>query len=205
VAKADVRALPTARSRRRRDDLLIAARQVFEEHGYFETKVADIARLASASHGTFYTYFDSKDDVLRALVAELADDLYVAATQPVGHHATPFLTLQATIRQFMHAYRDRAAMLRILEQATSVSDEFLAVRLQIRDRFARGLEAVLRARLARDPDPDGLDPALAAYALGGMAEDFARGRYVLGQLLDDDAGIATLTVIWARAIRLPTR
>lgn len=99
----------------------MAARQVFETHGYFDTKVADIARLTDASHGTFYTYFDSKDDALKALVTELADDLYVASTQPSGPRETPYLTLQATIRQFMHAYRDRAALLRILEQATSVS------------------------------------------------------------------------------------
>ncbi len=204
MGKAGIRNLPTDRSRRRRDALLVAARRVFEEHGYFDAKVADIVKLAKASHGTFYTYFDSKDDALRALVTELADDLYAASTQPVGPHDTPFLTLQATIRQFMHAYRDRAPMLRILEQATSVSEEFLTVRLQIRARFAEGLEAVIRAQQERHPDPDGLDPKLAAYALGGMAEDFARGRYVLGQLLDDDAGITTLSLIWARATGLPS-
>lgn len=180
--------------------MLDATRQVFESKGYFDTKVADIVKLAKASHGTFYTYFTSKDDALIVLVTELADDLYTAATQPVDPQATSFMTLRATIRQFMHAYRDRAALLRILEQATSVSDTFLAVRLQIRSRFAEQLEATLRARFQRHPDPAGLDPRLAAYALGGMAEDFARGRYVLGLLLDDDAGITTLSILWARGI-----
>lgn len=182
----------------------MAARQVFEAQGYFDTKVADIVRVADASHGTFYTYFDSKDDALKALVAELVDDLYAATVKPIGARQTPFLTLQATIRQFMHAYRDRAALLRILDQATSVSEDFLAVRLEIRDRFAKSLAAVLRARQARHPDPDGLDPNVAAYVLGGMAEDFARGRYVLGQRLSEERGIATLSVIWARAIGVET-
>lgn len=213
MARTDL-PLTTPKSKRRREELLAAAKRTFEELGYFETRVADIAKAAHVSHGTFYTYFDSKDDVLRELVDALADDLFRASAQQAvgssargdGPHPSPFDTLEATIRTFMYAYRDRAGMIRILEQATASSDEFLAVRQEIRRRFGARLEAVLKIQLGRHESAgpaSRLDPTIAAYALGGMVEDFARGCYVLQLLMEEDAAIDTLAIIWARAVGLP--
>ena len=36
-----------------------------------------------------------------------------------------------------------------------------------------------------------------------MVEDFARGCYILHQLVEEEQAIDTLAVIWARAIGLP--
>jgi AcrR family transcriptional regulator len=195
----------TTRSRRRRADLLAAARQAFEERGYIDTSVSDIVEIAGGSRASFYSYFTSKDDALSALVDELADDLFTAATQPTATGTTPFETLTATIRQFMHAYRDRAAMLLILDQATMVSDTFLELRLAIRARFAASLEETLAQRHRRRPDPDDLDPRLTAVALGGMVEDMARGRYLFRQDIDDEQAVRTLAVLWARTLGVRTR
>ena len=103
----------------------------------------------------------------------------------------------------MHAYRDRARLLAVLDQATTTSDTFRAVRLEIRTRFATAI-AVSIGRQVAVPDPDGLDPRTTAIALGGMVEDMARGRYLLGQDVDETAAIHTLAVVWARAIGVPT-
>ena len=119
-----MRAMATPKSKRRYGELLDAARVTFERLGYHDTRVTDIVRAAGVSNGTFYTYFDSKADVLRVLVSQLADDFFEASTVEVQRQATPLLTLEATIRQFMHNYRDRIAMIRIVEQAVSSSDEF---------------------------------------------------------------------------------
>jgi len=188
---------PTPKGRRRQAELLDAARHVFMERGYVETRVEDIAVRAEVSRATFYTYFDSKDEILAVLVHHLVDDLFDASAVPAERQSTPYLTLQATIRQFMHAYRDRAAMIRVLEQAVSFSDRFLELRTEIRSRFGERLTPALKAQ-ADSLHP--LDPHLTAYALGGMVDDFARGCYVLNQLVDEDAAITTLATIWARAI-----
>lgn len=200
MARTPEQPTATARSRRRRAELLIAARQAFEERGYVETSVSDIVRIAGGSRASFYSYFSSKDDTLGALVGELVDDLFAAATQPADVGASPFETLAATIRQFMQAYRDRAALLLILDQATTVNDSFLQLRLAIRERFASQLENTLTQRHQRRPDPDGLDPRLTAVALGGMVEDMARGRYLFHQAIDDEHVVHTLAVLWARGI-----
>ena len=196
----------TPKSIRRKEELLEAAKSTFIELGYFGTRAADIAKTAGVSHGTFYTHFDSKDHVLRELIERLADDLFEASAEP-NESAAPFDALETTIRTFMHAYRDRAGMIRILEQATATSPEFLEIRLNIRNRFSNRLETILRPYLERN-QPNALqpqhqlDPTIAAYALGGMVEDFARGCYVLGVLVKEEPAIRNLTLIWARAVGL---
>jgi AcrR family transcriptional regulator len=204
VARTPDQPTSTTKSRRRHAELLVAARAAFEERGYVETSVSDIVRLAGGSRASFYSYFTSKDDALAVLVEELTDDLFAAATRPLEPGATPFENITVTIRQFMHAYRDRASLLLILDQATTVTESFLRLRLAIRARFATSLEATLVDRRRRRPDPDDLDPRLTAIALGGMVEDLARGQYLFHQELDDEQAVHTLAVLWARSLGVRT-
>ena len=56
----------TAKGLRTREELVAAARRVFERDGYTGARVADIAAEAGLAHGSFYTYFSSKQDVFLA-------------------------------------------------------------------------------------------------------------------------------------------
>lgn len=195
----------TAKSQRRRAELLVATRLAFEERGYVDTSVTDIVRTAGGSRASFYSYFTSKDDALAVLVSELIDELSAAAAPPVELRATTFENLSASIREFLHAYRDRAPLLLVLDQATTVNPAFMELRRAIRARFAASVEVALVQRRQRRPDPDALDPRLTAIALGGMVEDLARGRYLFGQIIDDDEAVRTLAVLWARSLGVRTR
>lgn len=53
---------------RSRTQILAAARRRFAADGYFSCKVADIAREAEMSTGNVYWYFDSKEDILKAVL-----------------------------------------------------------------------------------------------------------------------------------------
>ena len=56
-----------------RSKLLAAARKVFAEKGLGAATARDIVRETDLASGTFYNYFTDKNDVFRALIAELAD------------------------------------------------------------------------------------------------------------------------------------
>jgi AcrR family transcriptional regulator len=55
-----------------RAKLLGAARKVFAEKGLGAATARDIVRETDLATGTFYNYFDSKEEVFTALIAELA-------------------------------------------------------------------------------------------------------------------------------------
>jgi TetR/AcrR family fatty acid metabolism transcriptional regulator len=62
----------------KREAILRAATEVFAQNGYFNSKVADIARAAGVADGTVYLYFKSKEEILRSIfergVSEAIDD-----------------------------------------------------------------------------------------------------------------------------------
>lgn len=59
----------------RRRELIDAARALFLEQGYEQTSMSDIAKRANVAQGTFYIYFNAKQDVLAAIMRELLEEL----------------------------------------------------------------------------------------------------------------------------------
>jgi TetR/AcrR family fatty acid metabolism transcriptional regulator len=51
----------------KREAILRAAIRVFARNGYFNSKVADIAREAGVADGTVYLYFKSKEEILHSI------------------------------------------------------------------------------------------------------------------------------------------
>src|ERR1700752_14092 len=51
----------------KRELILRAATRVFARNGYFNSKVADIARAADVADGTVYLYFKSKEEILHSI------------------------------------------------------------------------------------------------------------------------------------------
>jgi TetR/AcrR family transcriptional regulator, fatty acid metabolism regulator protein len=64
----------------KRASILRAATRVFARNGYFNSKVADIARAADVADGTVYLYFKSKEDILHSIF-----DQNMAEAIRVGH------------------------------------------------------------------------------------------------------------------------
>ncbi len=48
----------------KRDLILRAATKVFAQNGFFQSQVADVAKVAGVAAGTVYLYFEGKDDLL---------------------------------------------------------------------------------------------------------------------------------------------
>jgi AcrR family transcriptional regulator len=208
----------TPKGQRRLEELLQAAKVVFESAGYFDTRVSDIVSKAGVSHGTFYIYFDSKDDILRTLIERMVDEIFRASEIPLDPRlsgsselsaspqlcASPQLSayrqLEASIRQYMVEYRRQAPMLRILEQAVASSDEFLRIRLAIRERFLSRIQTSIESRQRRGLCDPALDPFHTAHALGGMVDYLAHALYVQSQPLDEDEAVASMTRVWAQTV-----
>lgn len=60
----------------RKGELLEAAGELFQQKGYRDTSVNSIVESVGVSKGTFYYYFDSKEDVVDALVEKISEPVY---------------------------------------------------------------------------------------------------------------------------------
>jgi AcrR family transcriptional regulator len=72
----------------RRDELVSAAARVFAEQGVANTPVSDIVRAAGVAQGTFYLYFQSKDDVVLGVVEHFASQMVASLEKAVDQHSS---------------------------------------------------------------------------------------------------------------------
>jgi AcrR family transcriptional regulator len=68
----------------RRAELVSAASAVFAKNGVANTAVSDIVKAAGVAQGTFYLYFESKDDVILAVVERMVEEMS-AGIETAGH------------------------------------------------------------------------------------------------------------------------
>jgi AcrR family transcriptional regulator len=66
----------------RRSDLLDAAVAIFSRDGVADAKVEDITELANVSKGTFYLYFESKDEAAAAVWRRYIDQ-FICIGEPI--------------------------------------------------------------------------------------------------------------------------
>lgn len=111
------------RRERNRSQLLIVAREVFEERGYVETTVQDVIDAADVSRGTFYHYFDSKDAMFGQLLGELVEAFHRAATD-IGEERSVRNRLDLSMSRLMDTARRHRRMLVAVDQAVHVSEVF---------------------------------------------------------------------------------
>jgi AcrR family transcriptional regulator len=190
------------KARRTRESLIAAARQVFARDGFIEARIGDISAAASVAHGTFYTYFDSKEAIFREVVMGLVDEM-MRAQLPAGPTADPLARIEAANRIYIRTYLDNAALLAVLEQVVTFNEEIRQIRKDMRRPFFdRNVRAIRRWQAAGMADPE-LDPAYAASALSAMVDRFMYVWQVLGEDFDEDRAVATLSRMWAGALGLP--
>lgn len=190
----------TGRGAARKRTLLDAARRVFEERGFIEARVTDIVKEAKVSHGTFYTYFDTKEAVFDAVARDVIENMVESMSG-----AVPPSTLDErahdAIRRFVHAYLPNTTMIGLIEQVGTFSPPMRQLRLDVRDTFVRRTQR----SLARMKDEGLVDPAIdveyTAEVLGAMLEYTCHVWLNLGKDFEEDRLVDTLARVWVNSIR----
>jgi len=196
----------TVKGRKTRKRLVESARVVFERDGFLNARVADIAKEAGVSHGTFYTYFDSKVEIFRVIVADVMSLVWDANHDTTGNDSLSALgRIERANRGFIRIYRENGSMLALMEQAVGYDKEVREIRLAVRqvsvDRIRRSVERMQREGIGGAD----VDPAICAAALVSMVSNFVYFWLILGEGdYDEDLAVATLTNMWASALHMST-
>lgn len=136
----------TERGRRTLRKLLDAAATEFGEKGFHEASITGITSRAGTALGTFYTYFDSKDEIFRALVKDLSDRVRTTAGQALAGEMTPLETERRALSAFLRFAREHKEIYRIIDESEFVDPasyraHYASTARRILDRLHKGTQA----------------------------------------------------------------
>jgi len=114
----------------KRESILRAATRVFARNGYFNSKVADIARAAGVADGTVYLYFKSKEEILHSIFDQNMAEAIAADRKLIDKLSDPREKLRriATLHlERLGADRDLAVVFQVeLRGSTKFMQQFSA-------------------------------------------------------------------------------
>ncbi|MGV9713350.1 TetR/AcrR family transcriptional regulator [Gordonia sp. NPDC003424] len=191
----------SARGRATRDALLDAAQRVFETVGFLDARVEQIAGEAGVAYGTFYRYFESKEDVFRELSTRLFTEVH--SREPWATDLSPAQRLVASNRAYYQAYRRNAKMMAIVEQVATFNEEFRTLRHDHRSQLIERTAGAIRHWQEQGLGVrQTLDPVMAARAMAAMVDHTLYLWLVQGDTADEEALLDTLDQMCLGALGL---
>lgn len=176
------------RAEKRPDEILDAALDEFNERGFDQARVEDIAARAGISKAGVYLYFDAKEDILRALIereiAPIARKAHQLAEEGVDDPAT---TLGAIIAG-LSAVVSNPRVFAVPRIVLSVSGRFPEIgayyRKHVVEHGLAAMETLHRAGVERGLFR-GVDSGMVARTAIGSTFLYALWLHVLGGEPDD--------------------
>jgi AcrR family transcriptional regulator len=185
------------KGRSTKQSLVGAAREVLLRDGHGGSRVSDIAAAAGLSTGAFYRYFNDKREIMIRVIEE-----FLAVSRANVHvpfdPADPMSSVLASTARYFSFYRENADLWRAVIEAGQIDPEVEAMRLQEVDdwcaRISHMLERGVRLGLVRND----IDPGVASYLLGGMAQFYAQHAFRPASGLETDPELlaAEVAKLW---------
>jgi len=174
--------LRSSKAVRTRERLVEAAKEVFQESGFLEARISDIAARAGQSHGSFYYYFDSKEEIFREVAAAVDERLFAPMDEVILAQSAlaPRQRVREAMRRHFEEYRQEARIIGLIEQVSGYDAEVNALCLsRFKRHTERAAERIRQLQRRKLADPK-LDPVIAAAALGALTSRFAEMWLVYG-------------------------
>ncbi len=164
AGEGSAKAPRTERGRRTRRALLDAAASEFGGQGFHAASISAITRRAGVALGSFYTYFDSKDAIFRALVSDMSEQVRDHVGPAIRAAPDGIAGERAGLESFLGFVRQHKELYRIIDEAEFVdAASFRRHYASTADRIAQRLrEAAIRGEVRADVEE------VHAWAVMGM-------------------------------------
>lgn len=169
-----------------------AAREVFADRGYLNTKITDITAAAGRATGSFYNHFAGKEELLEALLKDLLTEADEAIDLTHDADFSKIESIRWHVAAYWNFYKAHIPEMVALKQAAMV-DPALGRRLQ---QIMADDDSHMIEHLAHLPAPQP-DPLLHLSAMNALLEGFAYTWLVTnsanGRTIPDETAIEVLT------------
>jgi AcrR family transcriptional regulator len=155
----------TERGRKTLRRLLEAAALEFGERGYHDAAITGITQRAGVALGTFYTYFESKEEMFRALVRDMSQATRQHVAEAARGAPDRLTAERLGLEAFIGFVRQRRELYRIIEEAQFVAEDVYREHYLT---FVEGYRRNLAAASQRGEIREGADEP-RAWALIGMS------------------------------------
>lgn len=155
----------TERGRRTQRAILDAAAAEFGDKGFHESSIVSITQRAGVALGSFYTYFESKEALFKALVADMSGRVRDHVAPVLREHRGGAIAAEGVaLEAFLRFAREHKEIYRIIDEAEFVAPEDW--RAHYLNTAARILE---RLQAAQAKGELGVEPTeVHAWAIMGM-------------------------------------
>jgi AcrR family transcriptional regulator len=203
MAKTEARVTPrSARGIRTRNALVAAARVVFERDGYLDARLADISVEAGVASGSFYTYFEGKEEIFQAVAEQVTEEMVHPHLRARTGITDPRELIDLANREYLRSYKKNAKLMGLFEQVSQVDEEFRALRVERANAFVQRNAKMIRELQDAGVAEADLDPLLTAHALSAMVSRMAFVAYVQKVPMPFERLVETLNRIWVKALGL---
>jgi len=192
-------AAKTARGQATQAALVRGARMVFERDGFLGARIADITKAAGTALGSFYTYFESKEEIFDAVWDELGEEgLNVVSLEFLGSE-----DIAAYQRHYLEAYQRNARLMRVVEEVTNINDDFRRRRTRLAQQALKASRDTIVELQKHGLVDRTLEPVAAVRALSSMVSRTAYITFVLEEEGPEviDGLVDTLSLLWTNALK----
>lgn len=173
-----------------RSQILAAGRRWFGRKGLYETLVGEIAAEAGIAKGTFYLYFEDKEDLIRAVAEAAFEELGAAAAAACDHAGTWEDRVAWLAEAHVHFLVEQPDRMRILHQLRGMLTFERPEWLPLRACLEAHLELLANLLLA-PPRPPNLTPR-RAVEIGGILFGAISGALSVWAAIHGDRGLRSL-------------
>jgi AcrR family transcriptional regulator len=179
----------TDRGRKTLRLLLDAAAAEFGEKGFHESSIVSITQRAGVALGSFYTYFDSKDSLFRALVSDMSAQVRRNVGPVMAAEPDRLEGERKGLARFLEFVREHKELYRIIDEAEFVDPPSYRAHYEdtVSGYLASLKDAATKGQLREDIDE------VHAWAIVGM-NVFLGLRY---GVMDEDRDVTDVASVAA--------
>ena len=142
--------------------------RLFAQKGYHNTSMREIARGLNMNQSSLYHYFNSKEDILFALINDAMDDALETLEDICQTDLSPRGKLNRVLNFYTNFYAGDQDRLRLLvNEQGNLGDDYRKVLIKKERRYVLLIQSILKA-LADEGRMKSIPPVVATFAFFGM-------------------------------------